>query len=79
VAKPPANTTELHRTIEVLILFNDWRNGGSSKRPEFQDISAALDQAISVLMQVENLIQQRDRHNTEIAYRGLSNAARVVV
>lgn len=78
MAKPLANTNELHRTTEVLILFNDWRNGGSSKRPEFQDISAALDQAISVLMQVENLIQQRGRHNTEIAYRGLANAARLI-
>lgn len=77
MSKRQRNTAELHSTIETLIRFHDWRNGGSSERPEFQDITGALDHSISVLMQVENLIQQSGRHNTEIAYRGLSNASRV--
>ncbi|MFJ2989970.1 hypothetical protein ACIPF8_19055 [Collimonas sp. NPDC087041] len=74
-----ASTSELHDTIETMILFHDWRNGGSSSRPDLEKVTAAIDHSISVLMQVENLIQQRGRHNTEIAFMGLANATRTVV
>ena len=71
-------TTELHDTITTLIEHNIWRRGGDECADQIPpaQIDAAIDHAISVLMQVENLIEQRGRHNTEIAYRGLANAAR---
>jgi hypothetical protein len=66
--------THLHKTIETLIRHNIWRRGEDEEQVHPQQIGEAIDHALSVLMAVENLIEQRGRHNTEIAYRALENA-----
>jgi hypothetical protein len=72
-------TLELHKTILILIEHNDWRRG--KKGAEMQnstDIGIAIDHAISVLMDVENLIHQRTPHDVEIATKGLEITAGVM-
>lgn len=67
----------INDTIQTLIKTNLWRRGGDEveKMTDPQELGIAIDHAVSILMQVENLIQQKGRHNTEIAYLGLFNCA----
>ena len=77
MSKKAKKQTALNETIQILINHNYWRRGGDEVA-EMADPTAlgiAIDHATSVLMQVENLIAQKGRHNTEIAYLGLVNSA----
>lgn len=64
----------LNETIQVLIQHHDWFNGKGVDKQDPIIVDEAIDHAIGVLMAVENLIKQRGRHNTEIAYKALEIA-----
>lgn len=65
----------LEQTIRTLIQQHDWFHGKGVGKPNPLDVDEAINHAISVLMSVENLIKQRGRHNTEIAYKALEIAS----
>lgn len=67
--------SEIKKTILTLIQHNDWRRGVNDSPTEPNELSVAMCHAITLLMDVENLLKQRGRHNTEIAYRRLEISA----
>lgn len=69
-------TTELHKTTEILVGYNAWRRDMAGEMPDPKVIGDAIDHAIEVMKAAENLLQQKGRHNTEIAYKALVSAAR---
>ena len=67
----------LHETIKTLTNHNAWRRGDVENAPQLlpAQIGLAMDHAVNVLREVENLIEQKGRHQTESAYRRLVLAA----
>lgn len=61
--------TAMRETIITLI------NHEQGRPTDAEELKRAVSHAASVLMQVENLLAQKGRHNTEIAYIGMANAA----
>ena len=61
----------LEQTIQTLILHNTWRRGAETEMVNPKQIGIAIDHAIQVLMQVDNLLKQKDMGNIGIALKGL--------
>ena len=61
--------SKLRNTVQILNEHNHWRRGAVGfEMTDTAKLGLAIDHAISVLIQVENLIAQKERHNTEISY-----------
>jgi hypothetical protein len=66
---------QVKTTIKTLKKYNEWRRGGEGEMPNPKEIGVAIDHAVDVLQSVENLLKQKGRHNTEVAYRALDKSA----